>query len=202
MWKNSVSEVNDQAKKVEEIAITGSKNTEHLSISLESTTKVANELIQNMNSFSEHLGKVNEITELIQSIANQTNLLALNASIEAARAGEAGKGFAVVAEEIRNLAEQVKVSSDNIGQLIGELSVEKNSMTNSTTVMGQELSKQFDEIKNTIKQYHEIMDNVKSMTGEMEQINHAVSSIGDSKNVIASWISNTTGQIPTVTHLR
>jgi methyl-accepting chemotaxis protein len=71
-----------------------------------------------INTLNEKTTNIIEVVDVIFSISEQTNLLSLNASIEAARAGESGKGFAVVADEVGKLAEQSKVSSENIRNII------------------------------------------------------------------------------------
>jgi len=62
--------------------------------------------------------EIGNVVKVITSIAEQTNLLALNATIEAARAGEAGRGFAVVAGEVKDLARETAVATEDIGRRI------------------------------------------------------------------------------------
>ncbi len=73
----------------------------------------------------EELGRaareIGKVTETITEISEQTNLLALNATIEAARAGESGKGFAVVANEIKELARQTAVATEEIKSKISAI---------------------------------------------------------------------------------
>lgn len=88
------------------------------------------EISKEIQDLSDSMTNIEEIIQIITAISEQTNLLALNASIEAARAGDAGRGFAVVAEEVRKLAEQSNESTENIKQIISQVSGKTKQISN------------------------------------------------------------------------
>jgi methyl-accepting chemotaxis protein len=70
-----------------------------------------------ITALEQNAARIEEITELMQDIADQTDLLALNAAIEAARAGEFGKGFTVVAAEVQKLSDRSSRAATEIAAL-------------------------------------------------------------------------------------
>ncbi|PKR91203.1 chemotaxis protein [Pleomorphomonas diazotrophica] len=88
-----------------------------LSVSQEAVTQ-ADTATKVVSGLATAAQKIDQVVELINTIAGQTNLLALNATIEAARAGEMGKGFAVVASEVKQLAAQTSRATDEIASEI------------------------------------------------------------------------------------
>jgi methyl-accepting chemotaxis protein len=100
-------------------------------------------VIEGMNESMEELKRQNrqigEIIATIADISNQTHLLALNAAIEAARAGEHGRGFAVVSTEIRKLAEHAGTSAEQIGEILKNLQLNTEQLSDRFTEVNQTL---------------------------------------------------------------
>ena len=88
----------------------------------------------------QHVSQIQEMSEVMESVAEQAKMLSMNAAIEAAHAGEAGKGFAVVAEELGRLAAAALESSHDIGGTIKQI-VSVITKIGST---GDELDRSFD----------------------------------------------------------
>lgn len=194
----SFTEISDQVKE-------NAKDIEKTEEYLESTKMIVDEgnskmdtLRNSMNDINEVAQQVSQVTETIDDIASQVNLLALNAAIEAARAGESGKGFAVVAEEVRKLAEEVKIAAGDTREIIehaiskaGEGSMLANETAESlhiivkNVVRTTELSKKVSEVSNSqsiaiaqmVEGVNQIADVVEKNSSTLEEITNSTNEL-------------------------
>ena len=146
-----------------------------------------NDMADAVTNVDEAANKITQIIDLINSISSQTNLLSLNASIEAARAGEAGKGFAVVASEIGALAQNSADATNQIGEIIKDMSqkvqmLSEKSETNTTLINNsaetvniaartfQEITQELSEANDTLVLMAEQMQKVNDVATNMASV--------------------------------
>ena len=140
------------------IDINGKKSNETLKTLMDSIFEV-----------NDYVQKVQTMTKVISDISDQTNLLALNASIEAAHAGEQGKGFAVVAEEVRKLAEQSTIASNDISEIIEIVQEKSKEMVDNVRQTSENGATQSEAIKETLSSAKIVSDQVILVTNEITE---------------------------------
>jgi len=181
----SAEQTSEQASVVSAAAGEVSRNvqavataTEEMSASIREIARNAHDASQVATSAVEMAGQTNEtvsklgqssveigrVVEVISSIAGQTNLLALNATIEAARAGDAGKGFAVVAKEVKELARQTAIATDEISHRVAAI---QQDSAGAVRVIA--------DISSVVGRIHEIQNTI---AGAVEEQNATTAEIG------------------------
>jgi len=184
--QNKVKILSESGIEIKHSADNGAVKLEELVKSIHDVTDSFGQTEEGIKYLNINVGKIGEITNVINNVAEQTNLLALNAAIEAARAGEAGRGFAVVAEEIRKLSKQVLESSMNINELIQLVGNGTEEVSELTVVLSGKLGNQMRIIEGTVDSFKNIQNEVNST---MPQINDAYKDINSSveeKEIIKS----------------
>jgi len=182
---NMSNSSDDTVKVIENGTMLVSKLQENIS-DVNDTVDLTSDLINELNDQTKQIG---EILETITAIADQTNLLALNASIEAARAGEHGRGFTVVANEVKNLADDSRVSTENIANILSVIrnkteEISKEIMNAKESV---KIGKNSTEEVNTL--FKKITENSGMVVEKSKDVLFVMQEIENSYNVVASEIT-------------
>ena len=195
-WGKITSEINNVyslSQDINDRAISSSKDMNKINVSVESFYKLFEKFIDSINKLNSQIMSIKEVTSAINEISEQTSLLALNAAIEASRAGEAGRGFAVVADEITQLANETKVSSGKIDNMIGLVLSESNVISNSTSEIVSQLKEQGSIIVNSTKSFEDIISLIDNIIPKINNISSVSYDIEKDKDIILSKIESSTG---------
>ncbi|MEN3044369.1 MAG: methyl-accepting chemotaxis protein [Candidatus Hydrothermales bacterium] len=175
----STSEESKEMENLEREALTFAiKGREISEVVMQKLSEMQNDILSlktNIETLSQMLRGIREITESIQVFMKRTNLLSLNAYIEAARAGEYGKGFAIVAQEIRKLSEDSRSSSikiqeivENINQGMQETLVAMKKVNDSLLSSKEIIFETVSQMKKIADQTEETMDR----TSKIAKLSH------------------------------
>lgn len=162
----TTGDANDQARITQDEAQRGSQTLNEASAAMDTIGKSAED--------------IQEIIEVISTIAGQTNMLAFNAAIEAARAGEHGLGFSVVADEVRKLAEKSSQATTKINKLIQETVRRINSGSEISRSAGSAFERIVAGVEKTngamttigaaTQEQHHLAERVAELIGELNRI--------------------------------
>lgn len=182
----SAKDINKKSSELSNVFRESASNTNDIYSANENKLKIAIERSQSIE-------KIKELSEAILSISAQTNLLALNAAIEAARVGDAGRGFAVVAEEIRQLAENSKVTVIEIQKVTNEVLDCVDNLVNSSRELLEFVDNQI------INDYKMFVDSGENYSNDSRHIDNIMMEVSSSTEILYASIENVSKAINQVT---
>jgi methyl-accepting chemotaxis protein len=220
--QQSVSGIHDilnQIREANDLTGQANKSMSTLKNKVQHNVKAETDISDKLNGLSNDIEKVNDVLEVIKSVAEQTNLLALNAAIEAARAGEQGRGFAVVADEVRNLAVRTQESLDEINTTVTDIINqiheinsemkdgvdELSELIETSNAVSQQITSNSQILDSSTKSFEESMDNITKIYDKVKTAGGYISSSENLSNnnnsMVKSMISSfneTSNQVETL----
>lgn len=182
-----LSEKADTARRSSE---TGRDNVEVLRSSEQKAIGIVDGFGKKVLELDDMVSKIDTILSAINQITMQTNLLSLNAAIEAARAGEVGRGFAVVAGEIRQLANESRKSSEEIGAIVAEITGKLSEVRSAADMIIEDMRHRDEIMRDVSATFDQMLSNLTELIEGEKESNSKINALNIFKDRIVEKISS------------
>jgi methyl-accepting chemotaxis protein len=131
------------------------------------------DLVDTVDRLGDRMADIEAVVDVIAEVADQTNMLALNANIEAARTEAGGDGFAVVADEIKDLADETRTHTEEIGEEIEALQSQVGETISAVETTHESLAESTDQVQQAAAAFERIDDQLAEAASGAEEIAEA-----------------------------
>ena len=156
----SIQGIAEIAEKTEDFVNSGVDNIEQSLGKMSDIQETSVDTIGGIKNLGDQIKSIWDILGIINSVASQTKIIAFNAELEASAAGEKGKNFEIVASEIRRLADNTVLSTQEIKEKINEI----QRASNNLILAGEEEAERITEGWELSKKIQEIFSDLHSFT--------------------------------------
>ena len=172
----ATSEVTEAAREAARVADEGRGGLESMTSSMQQLDEAMNAFNRKLATISQRASGITSVVTTIAKVADQTNLLSVNATIEAEKAGESGRGFRIVAQEIRRLADQTALATQDIERMVRDMQAAVSSGTMEMDRFRNEVSQRIAEVADVSEKLGRIIDPVQSVTRSLEHVHEGMQS--------------------------
>lgn len=187
---NTYKSVTTESKEIVQLTVAGSDSINILQEKSKENSAASEKISDLIEGFVKTTEGINQFIGSIENIAEQTNLLALNAAIEAARAGEAGKGFAVVADEVRKLADESQKSTQEINNLLQNITKESELATESIEMIKKISHEQITSVSKTNNSFNDIAKAINNIVDKINIVDKALNKMQEDRLEICEIIES------------
>jgi methyl-accepting chemotaxis protein len=172
----ATSEVTEAAREAARVADEGRGGLESMTASMQHLDEAMNAFTRKLSTISQRASGITSVVTTIAKVADQTNLLSVNATIEAEKAGESGRGFRIVAQEIRRLADQTALATQDIERMVRDMQAAVSSGTMEMDRFRNEVSQRIAEVAGVSERLGRIIEPVQSVTRSLEHVHEGMHS--------------------------
>lgn len=186
----TTNQLNENSENSNNVIIQGKNKLNNLSDELKEIAQIIKTSVLYINELNKQNENVAQLLSGIDIITEQINLLSLNASIEAARAGEHGRGFMVVAEEVKKLANDSKVLTDNINKILKEANKQNEKTTEQIYLGNEKIEQNQHTIQDVKRNFEEINTKNQEIGTQTEQLEKVVTALNEYSSSVVQQISS------------